>query len=143
ALCRGGVDKVAFTGSAATGRLVMRACSDHLVPVVIEGGGKDAWLVDADADVAAAADAAVWGGMSNAGQTCIGVERVYVHERVYDECLSEVAACAGDLRAGADTGAQFGPATTPAQLNVIREHITDAIALGGRALIGGADAVGE
>ena len=56
--------------------------------VVIEAGGKDALLVDEDADLEAAADAAIWGACSNAGQTCAGVERVYVHERVYDEFLT-------------------------------------------------------
>src|SRR3954451_17707456 len=84
ALCRSGVDKIAFTGSAATGRKIMAACAETLTPVLIEAGGKDALLVDADADLDAAADAAVWGGMSNARQTCVGVERVYVHESVYD-----------------------------------------------------------
>ena len=81
ALCRSGVDKLAFTGSARTGRKVMAACAEKLTPVVIEGGGKDSLLVDEDADLDAAADAAIWGGMSNAGQTCVGVERVYVPRR--------------------------------------------------------------
>ncbi|MHA6792068.1 aldehyde dehydrogenase family protein [Pseudonocardia bannensis] len=143
ALCRSGVDKIAFTGSAKTGTHVMRACADTLTPVIIEGGGKDALLVDADADIAAAADAAVWGGMSNAGQTCIGVERVYVHERVYDAFVSEVTARARQVRAGADPGAKIGPITMPSQLGVIRRHIEDALARGGRALVGGLDAVGE
>ena len=87
ALCRAGVDKVAFTGSTATGKKVMAACAETLTPVVIEAGGKDALLVDEDADLDAAADAALWGACTNAGQTCTGVERVYVHERVYDEFL--------------------------------------------------------
>ena len=100
ALCRAGVDKIAFTGSAATAKKVMHACADGMIPVVIEGGGKDALLADADADIGAAADAAVWGAMSNAGQTCIGVERVYVHERVYDAFVAQVTSRARDLRAG-------------------------------------------
>lgn len=143
ALCRGGVGKVAFTGSAETGRSVLRACADGLVPAVIEGGGKDALLVDADADVAAAADAAVWGGMSNAGQTCIGVERVYVHERIYDRFVGELIERARAVRAGTDAGAQIGPITTSAQLDVIRAHIQDALERGGRALLGGTSAVGD
>ncbi|MCW2757964.1 MAG: aldehyde dehydrogenase, partial [Nocardioidaceae bacterium] len=88
ALCRSGVDKLAFTGSTSTGKKVMAACATTLTPVVIEAGGKDAVLVDADADIEAAADATLWGACSNAGQTCIGVERVYVHERVYDDFLA-------------------------------------------------------
>ena len=89
ALCTAGVNKVAFTGSTATGKKVMAACAETLTPVVIEAGGKDALLVDEDADLEAAADAAIWGACSNAGQTCTGVERVYVHERVYDEFLAD------------------------------------------------------
>ena len=82
ALCRAEVDKVAFTGSTTTGKRVMAACAERLTPVVIEAGGKDAMLVDEDADVEAAADAAAWGAFANAGQTCTGIERVYVHEQI-------------------------------------------------------------
>ncbi|MGH3630992.1 MAG: aldehyde dehydrogenase family protein, partial [Sciscionella sp.] len=143
ALCRSGVDKIAFTGSAATGKKIMAACAETLTPVLIEAGGKDALLVDADADIEAAADAAVWGGMSNAGQTCIGVERVYVHERVHEEFVAKVVAKAGGLRAGADAESQYGPMTMLSQLEVIRRHISDAVARGGRAVVGGVDAVGD
>jgi acyl-CoA reductase-like NAD-dependent aldehyde dehydrogenase len=143
ALCRSGVDKLAFTGSPGTGRKIMAACAETLTPVLIEAGGKDALLVDADADLDAAADAAVWGGMSNAGQTCVGVERVYVHERVYDSFVAKVVDAAQKVRAGSDAGAQIGPITMPAQLGIIRRHIADALARGGKALVGGADAVGE
>src|SRR5208337_298003 len=104
----------------------MHACADGLVPVIIEGGGKDALLVDADADIPAAADAAVWGGMSNAGQSCIGVERVYV--QVYDAFLGEVTTQVRDLRAG--PGQKIGPMTTPGQPGVVRAHIAAALARG-------------
>jgi acyl-CoA reductase-like NAD-dependent aldehyde dehydrogenase len=143
ALCRAGVDKVAFTGSAATGKRVMAACSETLTPVVIEAGGKDSLLVDSDANLDEAADAAVWGGMSNAGQTCVGVERVYVHEKVYDDFVAKVVDKTDGLRAGSDAGAKIGPITMPSQLKVIRDHIADAIAKGGTALRGGVDSVGD
>ena len=81
-LAKSGVNKLAFTGSAATARKVLAAAAETLTPVLAECGGKDALLVDADADLDAAADAAAWGAMSNAGQTCVGVERVYVVEGV-------------------------------------------------------------
>ena len=119
----------------------MAACAETLTPVVIEAGGKDSVIVDEDADVAAAADAALWGACSNAGQTCIGVERVYVHERVYDEFVATVAAKARTLEASAD--GKVGPITMPKQLDVIRSHVEDALARGGRAGGGGAEAVGE
>jgi succinate-semialdehyde dehydrogenase/glutarate-semialdehyde dehydrogenase len=137
ALCRSGVGKVAFTGSTATAKKVMAACAENLVPVVIEGGGKDALIVDADADVSAAAEAAVWGGMTNAGQTCIGIERVYAVAPVYDLLVKEIVAKAGKLR----TGEEIGPITMPRQIDIIREHIDDALAKGGRAVLGGAEAV--
>jgi acyl-CoA reductase-like NAD-dependent aldehyde dehydrogenase len=143
ALCRAGVDKVAFTGSTATGKKVMAACAETLTPVIIEAGGKDAVLVDEDADVEAAADATLWGACSNAGQTCIGVERVYVHERVYDEFLSQLLEKARDLRAEDTPDARIGPITMPSQLGLIGSHIDDAIARGGRAVLGGPAAVGD
>ncbi|MGX7823857.1 aldehyde dehydrogenase family protein [Actinokineospora sp. 24-640] len=138
ALCRSGAAKIAFTGSPATGRKIMAACAETLTPVLIEAGGKDALLVDADADLDAAAEAAVWGAMSNAGQTCTGVERVYVHERVYDAFVAKVGAHAGDLRVGFDGDAQIGPITMPGQIDIIRRHVADALARGARALTGGA-----
>jgi aldehyde dehydrogenase (NAD+) len=128
ALCRAGVDKIAFTGSAATGRRVMAACAEGLVPVLMECGGKDALIVDDDADVAAAADAALWGGMSNAGQTCIGIERVYATDRVYDAFVRELTERAGQLRPGSDPDAAYGPITMPGQVDVIRRHVADALA---------------
>ncbi len=90
ALVTAGVDKVAFTGSAATARKVMAAAAASLTPVIAECGGKDALIVDADADLNAAADAAAWGGLSNAGQTCIGIERVYVADPVYETFLAKL-----------------------------------------------------
>jgi acyl-CoA reductase-like NAD-dependent aldehyde dehydrogenase len=141
ALCRAGVDKIAFTGSARTGRAVMAACADNLIPVLMECGGKDALIVDDDADVDAAADAALWGAMSNGGQTCIGIERVYATDQVYDRFVSALAARARKLHPGTSPGASYGPATMPSQLDVIRRHIDDAVAGGGKAVVGGPGAV--
>lgn len=142
-LCAAAVDKIAFTGSSATGRKVMAACAETLTPVVIEAGGKDALIVDEDADLEAAAEAALWAGMSNAGQTCIGTERVYVHERVFEPFVAELLRQAADVRPGYDDGGVYGPATMPTQLTVIRRHIEDAVAKGGKAVLGGPDAVGD
>ncbi|MFD6069398.1 aldehyde dehydrogenase family protein [Amycolatopsis lurida] len=142
-LVTGGVDKIAFTGSTGTGKKIMAAAAETLTPVIIEAGGKDAVLVDADADLEAAADATVWGAFSNSGQTCIGVERVYVHERVHDEFVAKVVEKSKDVRAGSDAAAQYGPVTMPSQLAVIKRHIADAIGRGGKALVGGVDAVGD
>ena len=137
ALTRAGVDKIAFTGSAATGRKVMAACAEDLVPVLMECGGKDAMIVDEGADVAAAADAALLGGMSNAGQTCIGIERVYATDSVYDAFVQELTSRAKQVRPGSDAQASYGPITMPGQVDIISRHIADALAAGGRATTGG------
>ncbi|GAC1383097.1 MAG: aldehyde dehydrogenase family protein [Marmoricola sp.] len=137
ALCEAGVDKLAFTGSTATGRKIMAACAPTLTPVLIEAGGKDAMIVDEDADLDAAVDATVWGACANAGQTCAGVERVYVHQRVYDDFLTRLTAAAQTLSASNAADAKIGAITMPAQIDVIRRHVDDALARGGRAVVGG------
>jgi aldehyde dehydrogenase (NAD+) len=119
----------------------MAACAETLTPVVIECGGKDALIVAADADVDSAADAAVWGAMSNAGQTCVGIERAYVLDSVYDEFLAGVVARASKLRSGDDRTADMGSITMPRQVDVIRGHITDALERGATAVVGGAHSV--
>jgi acyl-CoA reductase-like NAD-dependent aldehyde dehydrogenase len=141
ALARSGVNKIAFTGSAGTARKVMAAAADTLTPVLAECGGKDALLVSADADLDAAADAAAWGAMSNAGQTCVGIERVYVADAVYHSFLERLTSRVSELRPGSDAGASYGPMTMPAQSDIVAKHLTDALARGGRAVVGGADAV--
>ncbi len=128
ALCRAGVDKLAFTGSTATGKKVMAACAETLTPILIECGGKDALIVADDADLDAAVDATVWGAMANSGQTCTGVERAYVVEPLYDEFVARVTREAGRIRGGSDAAADYGPMTMPAQIDVIRRHIDDALA---------------
>ncbi|PRW64611.1 aldehyde dehydrogenase family protein [Actinopolyspora mortivallis] len=141
ALCRAHVDKVAFTGSTETGKRVMAACSESLTPVLVECGGKDALIVDSDADLHAAAEAALWGAVSNAGQTCIGVERVYVVDSVADRFVQLVADRAERLRPGGQPTADLGPITMGSQVEVIREHIADAVRRGGTAVVGGTDSV--
>ncbi|GAA5157371.1 aldehyde dehydrogenase family protein [Pseudonocardia eucalypti] len=137
ALCRSGVGKLAFTGSTATGRRVMATCAETLTPVLIECGGKDPLIVDEDADLEAAAEATVWGAMSNAGQTCVGVERVYVVEPVADEFIQMVVEQAKALRPGGEPTADFGPMTMPSQVDVVAGQLADAVDRGARVLVGG------
>jgi acyl-CoA reductase-like NAD-dependent aldehyde dehydrogenase len=140
-LARSAVSKIAFTGSAATARKVMAACATNLTPMVAECGGKDAMIIAADADLDAAADAAAWGGLSNAGQTCIGTERVYVARDVYHTFLEKLTDKVAGIRPGEDREASYGPMTMPGQAGVISRHIADALAKGGRAVVGGPDSV--
>jgi acyl-CoA reductase-like NAD-dependent aldehyde dehydrogenase len=140
-LARSAVDKVAFTGSPGTARKVIAAAATNLTPVLAECGGKDALLVAADANLDAAADAAAWGGMSNAGQTCIGIERVYVDSSIYGKFIEKLRDRVTALRPGEDAAASYGPMTLPSQVSVIERHISDAVARGGRAAVGGLDSL--
>jgi acyl-CoA reductase-like NAD-dependent aldehyde dehydrogenase len=137
ALVRSNVDKVAFTGSTATAKKVMAACAESLTPIVAECGGKDALVVDYDADVDAAVDAAAWASLANAGQICVGTERLFVHSRIYDEFTSKLAAKVNGLRAGTDPSAKIGPITMPSQLEIIGRHVREALAAGATVLAGG------
>jgi acyl-CoA reductase-like NAD-dependent aldehyde dehydrogenase len=141
ALCRSGVDKLGFTGSVPTGRRVMAACAENLTPVLLELGGKDATIIDDDADLDAAASSIVWGSMWNAGQACVGVERVYVVEKVRDEFLRKVEERARQVSVGIDELSDIGPMTVPNQIEIIRRHVTDALDRGATALVGGLDSI--
>ncbi|CAB4918786.1 unannotated protein [freshwater metagenome] len=138
-LCSAGLGAVAFTGSTAVARKVMAACAATMTPVVIEAGGKDAVLIDADADLAKTVDAVAFGAFSNAGQTCVAVERVYVHEDVYDEFITLLAAKTRELHPGTSTDSSYGPMTMPKQVDIVRSQVTDALSRGAVAVVGGVD----
>ena len=140
-LARSAVSKIAFTGSAATAKKVMAACAQNLTPMVAECGGNDALVVASDANLDAAADAAAWGALSNAGQTCVGIERVYVAEDVYHSFVEKLADRMSEVRPGEDREADYGPMTLPSQVDVVERHIADALARGGRPLLGGLDSI--
>ncbi|MCA9673952.1 MAG: aldehyde dehydrogenase family protein [Kofleriaceae bacterium] len=140
ALARAAVDKIAFTGSAGTGKKVMQAAAERLTPVLMELGGKDPMIVTDDADVDKAAEAAVFGALTNSGQACISVERVYVHEAVYDRFVAKVVDEVRAVKVGGDDG-NIGAMTSPAQVDIVRDHLTDAVARGAKVLAGGPDAI--
>jgi aldehyde dehydrogenase (NAD+) len=140
ALAKSAVDKIAFTGSAATGRRVMMAAAERLTPVLLELGGKDPMIVADDADLAKAAEACVYGALTNAGQACISVERVYVADAVHDQFVDEVVKQVRALKVGGDD-AHLGAMTSAAQVAIVKDHLDDAIAKGARILTGGPDAI--
>jgi acyl-CoA reductase-like NAD-dependent aldehyde dehydrogenase len=141
ALCESGVKKLAFTGSTATAKKVAALCATTLTPVIAECGGKDPVIVAEDANLSAAADATVWSALSNAGQTCIGAERVYVDEKVADLFIEKVIAIATQIHAGNPQSAQYGPATMPSQIKIIQSHVKDALKKGGVAAFGGPQSI--
>ena len=135
ALARGAIDKLAFTGSPATGRKVMAAAAERLTPVLLELGGKDPMIVLPDADLDKAAEAAVFGAMTNAGQACVSIERCYVHASIYDRFVDKVVAEVNSLRLGGPD-AQIGHITLGAQVEIIRRHLDDAKKKGAKLLTG-------
>jgi acyl-CoA reductase-like NAD-dependent aldehyde dehydrogenase len=139
-------DMVMFTGSTATGRKVMARAAETLTPVSLELGGKDPMIVLRDADLERAANAAVYGGMSNGGQICISVERVYVEEPVYEEFLGKVVEKVRALRQGrpGEAGSvDVGAVTFAPQVEIIERHLKDALDKGARVVVGGKLREGE
>jgi succinate-semialdehyde dehydrogenase/glutarate-semialdehyde dehydrogenase len=139
ALIHSQIDKLVFTGSVATGKRIATAAAERLLPVVLELGGKDPMLVLDDADVDVASSAAVWGAFVNAGQTCLSVERCYVHRSLYEPFLT---ACVEKTKKlivtdGLDHNAEVGPLIHRRQLALVEEHVEDAKARGARVLAGG------
>src|SRR5882672_4992305 len=139
ALIHSQIDKLVFTGSVATGKRIAAAAAERLLPVVLELGGKDPMLVLEDADVDVASSAAIWGAFVNAGQTCLSVERCYVHRSLYEPFLK---ACVEKTKKlivnhGLDHNADVGPLIHERQLTLVEEHVEDAKACGARVLAGG------
>jgi acyl-CoA reductase-like NAD-dependent aldehyde dehydrogenase len=135
------VDMVAFTGSTRTGRAIAVRAAERLIPVNLELGGKDAMIVLDDADIDRAVGGAVWGGLFNAGQSCIAVERIYVVEDVYEEFVAKLTDRVRALRTGMDPmdsfSCEFGALANDAQMAIVERHVQDAIDKGARVLTGG------
>lgn len=139
ALARSSVGKVFFTGSVDVGRKVGEVCAGALKGSVLELGGKDPMIVCADADLDNAVAGAVWGGFANAGQTCSGIERVYVLREVAERFVAGVAREAEKLRLGdpLEWETEIGPMTSDGQYEIVVELIEDAVANGATKLCGG------
>ncbi|MFE6149833.1 succinic semialdehyde dehydrogenase [Streptomyces sp. NPDC057889] len=133
------VDFVCFTGSTATGRTVAERAARRLVGASLELGGKNPLIVREDADVAAAAAGTVVAAFANTGQMCIHIERVYVHEKVYDAFRAELVRATRALRLGQsyDYSVDIGSLTSAAQLAAVEAHVDGAVAEGATVLAGG------
>jgi succinate-semialdehyde dehydrogenase/glutarate-semialdehyde dehydrogenase len=139
ALVASSIGKVFFTGSVAAGREVALACARELKGSVLELGGKDPMLVLADAPLPHAIAGALWGGFANAGQTCSGIERVYVARPVAERFVAGLVAGARRLRIGDPTRweTEIGPMTTREQFEHVRALVDEAVADGARLECGG------
>ena len=140
ALVTGGVDKVIFVGSTGIGRKVMEAAAENLTPVVLELGGKDAFIVCDDADLNQVVPTALRGAYQSCGQNCAGAERFIVHAKVYDAFVSKVVAVAQKLRQGPATGhgtVDCGAMCMPGLAEKVHGLVEDAVEQGARLLVGG------
>jgi acyl-CoA reductase-like NAD-dependent aldehyde dehydrogenase len=128
-----------FTGSVRSGRLVAAAAARHLRRVVLELGGKDPAVIDADVDVAETARAVAAGAFLNSGQICTSIERIYVHREVADDFTAALVAEAEAFRYGDGRVEEvsMGPLVDEAQRRVVESHVKDAVARGARVLCGG------
>jgi acyl-CoA reductase-like NAD-dependent aldehyde dehydrogenase len=133
------IDKLVFTGSVGTGRRIAQIAAERLLPVVLELGGKDPMVVLEDADIDVASSGAVWGAFVNAGQTCLSVERCYVHQSLYPAFLDACSEKARKLRVGnaMDIATEIGPMIHERQVRVVESHVEDAKLRGARILAGG------
>ena len=133
------IDKLIFTGSVATGKRVAEGAARKLLPVVLELGGKDPMIVLDDANLDIATSGALWGAFMNAGQTCLSVERCYVHRSLYEPFLQMCRQKIAKLRVGngIKSDVEIGPMIHGRQLKIVEEHVDDAVRRGARLLAGG------
>jgi acyl-CoA reductase-like NAD-dependent aldehyde dehydrogenase len=139
ALVDAGVDKIMFTGSVATGKKIAEAAAKHLTPVVLELGGKDPMIVLEDAHLENAARAAIWGAFCNSGQACASIERCYVQESIAQKFIDLVVKETRALKQGmpAADGVDVGAMSNEKQLEIVENHVRDAVERGARVLAGG------
>ncbi len=132
-------DRVVFTGSVPVGKHLMKRAAETLIPITLELGGKDPFIVLKDADVERASSAAVWGAFINAGQVCASVERVYVHRSIADEFIAKVVGKTKKIRVGngLDHKVDMGPMISMKRIEAVEQHVTDAVAKGAEVAAGG------
>ncbi len=131
--------KIFFTGSVATGKKVMAAAAEHLIPLNLELGGKDAMIVLPDADLDFATSAALWGGFSNSGQICASTERILVHEKISEPFLKLLKSKIETLRQGPSIGYEndLGPITFEKQKRIYEDQLEEARSKDAQFITGG------
>ncbi|HEX8646683.1 MAG TPA: aldehyde dehydrogenase family protein [Thermoleophilaceae bacterium] len=139
ALVESSAAKIFFTGSVEVGRRVGVACAERLKGCVLELGGKDSVIVLPDANLQNAIDGTLWGGFANIGQTCSGIERVYVMRECADRFIDGVVEGARKLRVGDPTrpDVEIGPMVSEEQYEIVKELVDDAVAAGAKMHCGG------
>jgi acyl-CoA reductase-like NAD-dependent aldehyde dehydrogenase len=132
ALIDAGPDLIFFTGSTENGRSVARRAAEHLIPAVLELGGKDAALVFADCPMERTLEGVTYGAFSHAGQVCVGIKRLFVEQSVYSLFVSRLASRVEALRIGADPDSDLGQLQDPAGRARLVAQVEDALQRGAR-----------
>jgi acyl-CoA reductase-like NAD-dependent aldehyde dehydrogenase len=133
------VDFLMFTGGGRTGRLVAHQAAERLIGCSLELGGKNPMLVLADADLSKAVDGAVRACFSSAGQICVSIERMWIHQSIWESFVGSFVARTKVLRLGSalDYSIEMGCLASERQMRTVEEHVGDALAQGAKLLVGG------
>ncbi|AIE59425.1 aldehyde dehydrogenase family protein [Bacillus methanolicus] len=123
-------DYIFFTGSVRTGKIIQEQAAKDLIPTTLELGGKDPMIIFADANLERAAKGAVWAAFTNSGQVCMSAERVYVERPVFRKFVELVKKEVEALRHGTEEDDDIGSMTFPAQREIVREQLEEALAAG-------------
>ncbi|WP_144109675.1 aldehyde dehydrogenase family protein [Paraburkholderia sp. BCC1886] len=134
-----GFDKIAFTGSTATGKAIMRSAADTMKRITLEMGGNDAAIVMDDVDLDKVVPRLFWGAFSNNAQFCLATKRLYVHDAIYERFAAALVAYAKSVKVGngLEEGTQLGPVQNRRQYDFVRELIASSRAAGHEFLLGG------
>lgn len=135
-LVQGNLDYIFFTGSVRTGKIIQQEAAKRLIPTTLELGGKDPMIVCADANLKRAVKGAVWGAFTNLGQVCMAVERLYVERSVHDQFVNLLVAEVEKLTQGSGSDHDLGAMTWPGQVEIVKEHVNDALTRGAKLLTG-------
>jgi len=137
AMVKGGVDKLFFTGSVEVGQILMKEAAPRLLPLVLELGGNDAAIVLEDADLNLAVRGLIWAGLSNAGQSCGGAQRILVHQSVYEPFCRLLAQRVSELRGGdpSDFNVDLGSMINVQQKRSVETQVRASVSQGARLLV--------
>ena len=127
AFVNSGIDKLFFTGSTSVGKELMALAAERLLPLVLELGGADAAIVCKDADIDRTAAGIIWAGFANAGQSCGGVQRVLVHNDIYDKFMDKLKEKVQLLRTGNDNDSDLGPMIAKKQKEEVQKQVEQCL----------------
>ena len=130
-------NKIHFTGSGKTGRKIMEQASKYLIPVDLELGGKDPAIVFADANMTKTVPGIVWGALTNTGQSCTSIERIYVEKPIVESFVSLVEKEIKGLTMGTGVADDIGPMTPEFQIKIVENHMQDGLDKGAKVILGG------